>query len=167
MSDLSAEEALRRVHGPPLIDGIVRFVAYACESLGVSPLVVARALERNCRQQDDPHDLALAKVDASRRWPSTVEASRSVPPWEDVQADEEAQAALAEVGLASDDAWIRRALGTGESRESSIEDLRQRLADDLRTEVPTDAPASERETLDGHGRRPRAGRNAGILGDKG
>ncbi len=45
-------------------------------------------------------DYLSVPLDLKRHWPSTVESTRNVPHWQVVEEDEEAQAALREVGLA-------------------------------------------------------------------
>src|ERR1700761_8784628 len=45
-------------------------------------------------------DLAVAKVDLSRRWISTLDLDEDVPYWRTLEEDEEVQKALREAGLA-------------------------------------------------------------------
>lgn len=45
-------------------------------------------------------DLAVAKIDTNRRWPSTVDSTQDVPEWQEIWDDPEVLEAFQEVGLA-------------------------------------------------------------------
>jgi hypothetical protein len=59
-----------------------------------------RGVQRTTGVSLPASDLALVKVDRTRRWPSTVESTQQVPHWQEIAADEDVQAAFREVGLA-------------------------------------------------------------------
>lgn len=64
------------------------------------PRFVTTASDKRQKKDLPPTDLAVAEMDPAQKWPSTVKSTQAVPPWHDLQEDEEAQAALREVGLA-------------------------------------------------------------------
>ncbi len=66
--------------------------------MGMLRSVTGRTAKRSLPTISE-RDLISMPVD-SRSWPSTVESTRDVSYWRDLEEDEEVQAALREVGLA-------------------------------------------------------------------
>lgn len=67
--------------------------------MGMLRSVTGRTANRTPAMYSE-RDLICVPVDKSRRWPSTVESTRDVAYWREIQEDDEAQEALREVGLA-------------------------------------------------------------------